>query len=354
MGRLACIVSVEPKLLVVGESAKIAFSTAVALKAPGCWIRLRLSLKGPTLESVLRETISFGTISMESLARPIALTPTRVGVYVVGPAEVALADAFGLERVVKEFGEPAVALAYPNPLPCSLTFPPPADGYGERLRLRRTARAGRLLAGSRPYTRGDSPRSIHWRLTGHTGSLMTKQLEATAEPRIWVVLRASDDKAPEARGRDLELATSLCQSLLIDAFEVGLIVEGVLHTLVRHHDLEQGRGTVVVRPQRKTGHFGALVTGIVATAPTGRSLEPDLGTLGYFQRGDIALVLGPKFSTPWVSYLDSLRQRGVVVSWLDANFGNDPHTIEVDHMPKGLSRGVIVKGHQGFVIEFTR
>ena len=110
----------------------------------------------------------------------------------------------------------------------------------------------------------------------------------------------------------------------------------------------------MVRPQRTNGHFGALITGIVATTPPGRSLEQDLGTLGYFQRGDIALVLGPKFSTPWVSYLDSLRQRGVVVSWLDANFGNDPHDTEIDHVPKGMYRGVIVRGHQGVVIEFTR
>ena len=110
----------------------------------------------------------------------------RRGVYELGPAEIRVADPFGLLGFSRLFPEKTEVVVYPktHPLP---GFPlrggdMEAGSHGSR------GQRGDEFASLREYRRGDDRRHIHWKSVARTGELFVKEFSLEAPRRHTVVL----------------------------------------------------------------------------------------------------------------------------------------------------------------------
>lgn len=111
---------------------------------------------------------------------------------------VVMSDApFGMFKRRQSQHHESSVLVYPAPVEVDL----PASRLvqsGERP-TPVTARSGEEVAGSRPYSTGDSARSIHWRNSARAGRLMTKAYSATEQAApVLVIGRSAETEVAEA------------------------------------------------------------------------------------------------------------------------------------------------------------
>jgi len=135
------------------------------------------------------------------LEAPISLP--RRGVYELGPAEIRVADPFGLLGFSRLFPEKTEVVVYPktHPLP---GFPLRGGDMEAGSRGSRGQR-GDEFASLREYRRGDDRRHIHWKSVARTGELFVKEFSLEAPRRHTVVLdlrregvRVNDDEVEDA------------------------------------------------------------------------------------------------------------------------------------------------------------
>ncbi len=108
---------------------------------------------------------------------------------------VVMSDApFGLFRRTHRQREESSVLVYPAPVEVELPVSRLVQ-TGERP-TPVTARTGDEIAGSRPYSTGDSARSIHWRNSARTGRLMTKAYSAVEQDAPVLVIGRGADADP--------------------------------------------------------------------------------------------------------------------------------------------------------------
>lgn len=147
------------------------------------------------------------------------LPSTSRGVIDIGPLHVQLRDPLGMavsEKVVAGHDEVAVA-------PRVVMIDMPELGQG-RLGAALLDRARRLgpgdFHGLREYARGDEPRSIHWRASARTDTLMVKEHAIEGLHRCTVIFDASSDGHRDRAG--FERGVTIAASVVTSAARAGL------------------------------------------------------------------------------------------------------------------------------------
>jgi len=135
----------------------------------------------------------------------------RRGVYELGPAEVRVADPFGLLSFARRFEQRMEVVVYPKTHDLR-GFPLRGGNVDAGARGSR-GRRGEEFAGLREYRRGDDRRHIHWKSVARTGELFVKEfsLQAPRHHSVVLDLRREGIRTPEA---EVEDAVSAAASLL--------------------------------------------------------------------------------------------------------------------------------------------
>ena len=110
----------------------------------------------------------------------------RRGIYELGPAEVRVADPFGLLSFARRFEQRMEVIVYPRTHELR-GFPLRGGNVDAGARGSRGQR-GEEFAGLREYRRGDDRRHIHWKSVARTGELFVKEFSLQAPRRHTVVL----------------------------------------------------------------------------------------------------------------------------------------------------------------------
>ena len=116
----------------------------------------------------------------------VPLTFARRGVYTLGPAEVRVADPFGLLRFARRDWETTEVVVYPQVY--ELRGLPLRGGNVEAGTTGSRGRRGEEFANLREYRRGDDRRHIHWKSLARTGELFVKEFSLQAPRRHTVAL----------------------------------------------------------------------------------------------------------------------------------------------------------------------
>ena len=116
----------------------------------------------------------------------VPLTFARRGVYELGPAEVRVADPFGLLGFARKFEERTEVFVYPRVY--ELRGFPLRGGNVEAGTRGSRGRRGEEFANLREYRRGDDRRHIHWKSLARTGELFVKEFSLQAPRRHTVAL----------------------------------------------------------------------------------------------------------------------------------------------------------------------
>lgn len=141
----------------------------------------------------------------------VPVTFARRGVYELGPAEVRMADPFGLLNFARRFVRKTEVVVYPEVH--DLANFPLSGGNAEAGSRGARGQRGDEFAGLREYRRGDDQRHIHWKSVARTGELFVKEfaLEAPRRYTVALDLRRSGIRAVEA---EIEDAVSAAASVL--------------------------------------------------------------------------------------------------------------------------------------------
>jgi len=180
---------------------------------------LRLLLErsrfGATKASVLDRlpgprSFDFST-TRESSRIEVPLTFARRGVYTLGPAEVRVADPFGLLRFARKDGERTEVVVYPRVY--ELRGFPLRGGNVEAGTTGSRGRRGEEFANLREYRRGDDKRHIHWKSLARTGELFVKEFSLQA-PRRYTVALDLRREGLRTQENEIEDAVSAAASVL--------------------------------------------------------------------------------------------------------------------------------------------
>ena len=146
----------------------------------------------------------------------VPLTFARRGVYELGPAEVRVADPFGLLALTRWFEERTEVVVYPKIH--ELRGFPLRGGNEEAGTRGARGRRGEEFANLREYRRGDDRRHIHWKSLARTGELFVKEFSLEAPRRHTVVLdlrreglRTQDDEVEDAVSAAASVLTHLAR-----------------------------------------------------------------------------------------------------------------------------------------------
>jgi len=116
----------------------------------------------------------------------VPLIFARRGVYALGPAELRVADPFGLLRFARKDSERTEVVVYPRVY--ELRGFPLRGGNEDAGTRGSRGRRGEEFANLREYRRGDDRRHIHWKSLARTGELFVKEFSLQAPRRHTVVL----------------------------------------------------------------------------------------------------------------------------------------------------------------------
>jgi uncharacterized protein (DUF58 family) len=161
----------------------------------------------------------------------VPLTFARRGVYTLGPAEVRVADPFGLLRFARKDWETMEVVVYPRVH--ELRGFPLRGGNVEAGTTGSRGRRGEEFANLREYRRGDDRRHIHWKSLARTGELFVKEFSLQAPRRHTVALdlrreglRTQEDEIEDA----VSTAASVLTHLARESLPFRLLATGSSHT----------------------------------------------------------------------------------------------------------------------------
>lgn len=171
-----------------------------------------------------------------SIRMTYPITPTRRGVFEIGPLILDFADPFGLaEGAVVAAGTARLTVTPASVELVDGAVVLAADEGATRVRRRRSF-GGEDDLMTREYRQGDAMRRVHWRATAHHGELMVRQEEQRSHARASILLDTlrsnySDwrgaGSVDEAESDSFELAVNLCSSLSMYLADRGFVVEVV-------------------------------------------------------------------------------------------------------------------------------
>ena len=149
----------------------------------------------------------------------VPLTFARRGIYELGPAEVKVADPFGLLDFARRFWERTEVVVYPKVY--ELRGFPLRGGNVEAGTRGSRGRRGEEFANLREYRRGDDRRHIHWKSLARTGELFVKEFSVQAPRRHTVALdlrregiRTQDNEVEDAVSAAASVLTHLARENL--------------------------------------------------------------------------------------------------------------------------------------------
>ncbi len=211
----------------------------------------------------------------------VPLTFARRGVYELGPAEVRVADPFGLLAITSWFEERTEVVVYPQVH--ELRGFPLRGGNEEAGTRGGRGRRGEEFANLREYRRGDDRRHIHWKSLARTGELFVKEFSLEAPRRHTVVLdlrreglRTQDNEVEDAVSAAASVLRHLSREGLpfrllgtgSDAIDTGFgSDEDAYWEAMRHLAMARADGA---RPMGETvlGERGGLGEGLVLVSRT--------------------------------------------------------------------------------------
>ena len=203
---------------VLPPGTRITAGTPAALR-----LLLERSRFGATKASVLDRlpgprSFDFST-TRQSRRIEVPLTFARRGVYTLGPAEVRVADPFGLLRFARKDGERTEVVVYPRVY--ELRGFPLRGGNVEAGTTGSRGRRGEEFANLREYRRGDDKRHIHWKSLARTGELFVKEFSLQAPRRHTVALDLRKEGL-RTQENEVEDAISTAASVLTHLAREGL------------------------------------------------------------------------------------------------------------------------------------
>jgi uncharacterized protein (DUF58 family) len=149
----------------------------------------------------------------------VPLTFARRGVYTLGPAEVKVADPFGLLRFARRDSETTEVVVYPQVY--ELRGFPLRGGNMDAGATGSRGRRGEEFANLREYRRGDDRRHIHWKSLARTGELFVKEFSLQAPRRHTVALDLRREGL-RTQENEVEDAVSVAASVLTHLAGEGL------------------------------------------------------------------------------------------------------------------------------------
>jgi len=149
----------------------------------------------------------------------VPLTFARRGVYTLGPAELRVADPFGLLRFARMDWETTEVVVFPQVY--ELRGFPLRGGNMEAGTTGSRGRRGEEFANLREYRRGDDRRHIHWKSLAHTGELFVKEFSLQAPRRHTVALDLRREGL-RTQENEVEDAISTAASVLTHLAREGL------------------------------------------------------------------------------------------------------------------------------------
>lgn len=247
---------------------------------------------------------------------------TRRGVFTLGPWELLLGEPLGIFQARQVYDQRVELLVYPPLATLPPDLRPRSKKVGDRQRLRQALAAETTHANStRPYTRGDPLRHVHWRTTARQRRLFVKQFEPEASSSIWLIPDL-DPGVHAGSGAESSFETmvvllaSLASQLLNERLAVGLLA---------------GTGPrQTVLPRFGGAHLWSILHALARVQPVpDRSLAATLmlaRTL--ITARDSLVVVTPAVDCAWLGALAQLTRgprSGAEVVLLDpASFGGAP------------------------------
>ena len=143
----------------------------------------------------------------------------RRGLYELGPAEVRVADPFGLLRFVRRFEERTEVVVYPKTH--DLRNFPLRGAHVEANARGAVGQRGDEFGGLREYRRGDDRRHIYWKSVARTGELFVKEFAIHA-PRRYTVALDLRREGLRVQENEVEDAVSAAASVLSHLYGFGL------------------------------------------------------------------------------------------------------------------------------------
>lgn len=299
------------RLRIAARRVVLSASIGVAPRRPevGRPISVRITMQTPTrLTPALKVSVDapFSTGVEEQLVAGLPRGATHVvdldgiasrrGRFTVGPAKIALVDGFGFASATWSVGNAHDILVLPSFTPVRAMPTLSADESGPGAGKRSPQRGSEFHA-LRQYQRGDDLRQIHWRATARHGTLLIRELEPLAMPRLTVLL--DDRSMSHSDAETLEWAVSAAASVLSGAGARGFGVRLVTSD-ARTEPVAYGRTATEKLIERlavvQRSGASTLEAAAASVATTGRG-------------GALVVVLGPRCDAASLDAIAALRRR---------------------------------------------
>ncbi|GBD11764.1 hypothetical protein HRbin23_01441 [bacterium HR23] len=233
-------------------------------------------------------------------------TPTRRGLYRLGPVEVRASDPFGLFTFRRSFLAEETLLVYPAVVPIPYFRVLAADLPGEGPLRQRSQALTPHAAAVREYAYGDSLARVHWLTTARLGRLMVKEFDQGLGGDLWILADMHKEvQAGQERDATDEWAATIAASVAHKYLDAELPV-GLL---------AYGDRPAVVPPKRGAGHLLRILEEL-ATVQAGGDTPLDQVLQqegGRFSHMSSLVVITPSGDEAWPLALDPLLRRGVRV-----------------------------------------
>lgn len=127
-----------------------------------------------------------------------SLTPTKRGVFDIGPLVVEATDPFELAWGAWNVGSVTPLIVTPRVAPLASTALIAQSGDGEARVVQRRSAGDDDDAMTREYRRGDAMRRVHWKASARHGSLMVRQEEQHSYPEARIIVDTQLAGYPDA------------------------------------------------------------------------------------------------------------------------------------------------------------
>jgi uncharacterized protein (DUF58 family) len=308
----------------VGDRLEERFTLQNKSPFPAIWVEIRDNSTMPgyqpsrAIGSATQSTISWRTQGVCEFR----------GLFTLGPTSLRSGDPFGIYEICIEDPATATLMVMPPVIPLPFIQVSPGRRVGEA-RPRSGAPDQTVAAGSvRPYSPGDSLRSIHWRTTARRESPFVRIFDGTPAGDWWILLDLEDRfQAGQGFNSTTEhaviLAASLAERGLADRRAVGLVVNA--------QDL------VWMPPQAGSSRRWEILRSLALVKPTARPLAELLGkTRPAIGKRSSLILITPNPDADWIEQLLPLVWLGVTptILLLDRSTWDES-------LPKGTMERVI-------------
>jgi uncharacterized protein (DUF58 family) len=262
--------------------------------------------------------------------RRMSITCDRRGLHTIGPAKILSGNPFGYRQRSVAVRDQLNLLVYPKVFelnPPGIVAGVPLGDQRVRALLHDPSRA----SGVRDYRPGDPLRTIDWRATARSGSLLVREFESTASERVVLFadltvrgLRGSFDPAK------LEFVVAVVASVVAELAGRGISV-GI------YSGASADGNQVAYSPSCSPTALSDMLELLAKTSPYGIYGGPRFADIVLYEgarlsSGTSALIVASDFDDATVAAMSELCRRAPVTTlWVDTGSGHPA--------PDGLAKG---------------